>query len=148
MSENVVVEPGMRITLEITYTDAEETLKFVIVPDTQADFARGFLGEGTPLAQAILGHAAGEELPYRLGDARSVRIVAITPSSDPAPDENVNARREEKMRQAVEQAQRTDAMIFASSFSGKWGDYDPQGIEQWDTGADAGPDAGAKEDEQ
>jgi len=23
-------------------------------------------------------------------------------------------------------------MIFASSFSGKWGDYDPQGIEKWE----------------
>jgi hypothetical protein len=36
------------------------------------------------------------------------------------------------MRQAVEQADRTNAMNFASSFSGKWGDYDPQGIEKWD----------------
>jgi len=23
-------------------------------------------------------------------------------------------------------------MIFASSYNGKWGDYDPEGIESWD----------------
>jgi hypothetical protein len=28
-------------------------------------------------------------------------------------------------------AQRTNAEIFASSFSGKWGDYDPQGMAGW-----------------
>ena len=133
MSEVQVIKPGMLITVEITYTDEQERLQFVIVPDDQSDFARGFLGEGTPLAQALLGHAAGETIPYRAGDARSVQILAISPAPSHSPDEDVAARREEKMRQAVEQAQRSDAMIFASSFSGKWGDYDPKGIEQWDS---------------
>jgi hypothetical protein len=137
MSETKTVQAGRLITVEVDYSDGQEQLRFVIVPDEQADFARGFLGEGTPLAQAIIGHAAGERLPYQAGDARSVYILAIEPAPETTPAEDVAARREEKMRQAVEQAQRTDAMIFASSFSGKWGDYDPTGIEQWESTNDA-----------
>jgi hypothetical protein len=26
----------------------------------------------------------------------------------------------------------TNAINFASSFSGKWGDYDPAGVEKWE----------------
>ena len=106
----------------------------MIVPDAGADFSRGLLGESTPLAQAILGQAAGSLLPYTAGDARSVHILAVEAPDAPPPTEAVARRRAETLRQAVEQAQRTDAMIFASSFSGKWGDYDPKGIEQWETG--------------
>ncbi len=108
----------------------KERLELVIVPDELADFSAGFLGQGTLLAQAILGEPVGRSVPYFAGDAQSVTILSASPTSK-TPDQETTARRQERMRQAVEQSDRTSAMIFASSFSGKWGDYDPQGIEQW-----------------
>jgi hypothetical protein len=126
------VQPGSAVIIEITYEEDEsERLELVIVADEQADFSAGFLGMGTPLAQAILGQAAGSVIPYTLGDARQVKILAIG-AAGRAPEEDLAARRQETVRKAIEQSDRTSAMIFAASFSGKWGDYDPQGIEQWD----------------
>jgi len=61
-----VVETGAHVSVTLRYEDqSEETLELDIVPDEMADFTKGFLGEGTPLAKAILGHAAGETVPYR-----------------------------------------------------------------------------------
>jgi hypothetical protein len=125
------VQPGVLVQVEITYQNEQEQLELTIVPDEQADYAAGFLGAGTPLAQAILGEKVGSLIPYFVGDAISVKILSIA-AAGKAPGEDIAARRQETMRQAVEQADRTNAMIFASSFSGKWGDYDPQGIEKWD----------------
>lgn len=122
------VEPGYLIQVEITYADETERFDVVIVPDDQADFQAGFLGEGTPLAKSVLGMPIGEEIPYFAGDARSVKVLSIKPT-EKAPEDDAAARREEIMRQAAEEAERTSAMMFASSFSGKWGDYDPEAIE-------------------
>ncbi len=131
MSDLPTVEPGLLIQVELTFEDGTERLEFVIVPDEQADFSAGFLGAGTPLAQSILGKQVDSLVPYSVGDARSVRILSIS-KTDKTPPKDAAARREERLRQAIEQSDRTNAMIFASSFSGKWGDYDPQGIEKWD----------------
>jgi hypothetical protein len=122
------VQPGLLIEVEIAYSSEAERLQFVIVPDQQADFAAGFLGESTPLAQAILGEPLGAEIPYFTGDARSVHILSVT-TTERKPGEDAADRRQKKLRQAVEQSERTNAMIFASSFSGKWGDYDPNAID-------------------
>ena len=46
-----------------------ERLAFDLVPDAEADFPRGYLGVGTPLARAILGRTAGEVLSYRAAEA-------------------------------------------------------------------------------
>jgi hypothetical protein len=128
------VQPGLCVQVEITYQpEAElekERLEFVIVPDELADYPAGFLGQGTPLAQAILGEPVGRVVPYFTGDALSVTILSASPTSR-APSPDTASRRQERYRQALDQSNRTDAMIFASSFSGKWGDYDPQGIEKW-----------------
>jgi hypothetical protein len=32
------------------------------------------------------------------------------------------------MKETIREVEDTNAMIFASSFSGKWGDYDPDSI--------------------
>ncbi len=128
--EPATVQPGLLVQVEITYQSEQERLELVIVPDEQADYAAGFLGAGTPLAQTILGETVGSVIPYFTGDAISVKILSI--AAGKAPGEDVAARRQQTLRQAVEQADRTNAMIFASSFSGKWGDYDPQGIEKWE----------------
>ncbi len=131
----LTVQPGLLVQVEIAYSPGsdieKERLEFVIVPDELADFPAGFLGQGTPLAQAVLGEPASSAVPYFVGDALSVTILSIN-ETDRIPSQDTAARRQERYRQALEQADRTSAMIFASSFSGKWGDYDPQGIEKWE----------------
>ena len=131
----LTVQPGLFVQVEIAYSPGsdieKERLEFVIVPDELADFPAGFLGQGTPLAQAVLGEPAGRAVPYFVGDALSVTILSIA-ETDRTPSQDTAARRQERYRQALEQADRTSAMIFASSFSGKWGDYDPQVIEKWE----------------
>ena len=116
--------------LELTTDAGIERMTVVIVPDESADFSRGFLGENTPLAAAILYHVQGESVEYHAGDIQGVKIVSVEPSTM-MPPKNVAARREATIRKAIDESDRTNAMIFASSFSGKWGDYDPDGI-AWD----------------
>jgi hypothetical protein len=120
---------GTHVTLElITVDDASERLEFDLVADRSADFERGFLGESTPLAQAILNHPAGSCVVYRNADIRAVRILSITPSL--VIPEDAESRRQETIRQAVRKSDATNAILFASSFSGKWGDYDPTGLDE------------------
>lgn len=128
---NYTVQLGLLVRVEISYQDENDQLAFVIVPDDQADFGAGFLGESTPLAKTILGEETGAQIPYFKGDAHSVRVLSIEPT-DRTPSLETAERREKKMKEAVQQVERTNAVIFASSFSGKWGDYDPEGIEAWD----------------
>ncbi len=118
---------GMHVTVDLVMENATERLEFDIVSDKDADFARGFLGIGTPLAMAILGQPEGATVPYAVDEIQSVRIIQVTPSTV-SPPEDVQSRREAVIRKAVDQSDRTNAVIFASSFSGKWGDYDPSGF--------------------
>ncbi len=119
---------GMHIVLELITDDGEtEQHEFDLVADRSADYARGFLGESTPLAQAILGQPAGRTLLYQNADIRAVRILAVAPSQ--AIPEDAEARRQESLRKVVRQSESTNAILFASSFSGKWGDYDPTGLD-------------------
>ena len=120
---------GTHVTLELITEDGNiEQLEFDLVADRSADYARGFLGESTPLAQAILGQSVGRPLLYQNADIRAVRIVAVTPSQ--AVPGDAEARRQETLRKAVRQSDATNAILFASSFSGKWGDYDPTGLDE------------------
>ena len=126
------VQPGSHVVVELLAASGEtQQLEFDLVPEESADFSRGYLGLTTPLAQAILNQPAGATLPYQQADILQVRIISV---SDPAPLPlaDLAQQREEAARKALQQAQRTDAMIFASSFSGKWGDYDPDGITHWE----------------
>jgi hypothetical protein len=131
-TQPLAVQPGMLVRVVVFYETGDEQISLVIVPDEQADFAAGFLGAGTPLAQAILGEKAGTKVPYFNGDAMGVQILSVE-KTDLSPDEDTAARRERKLRLAVEQSERTNAMMFASSFSGKWGDYDPGAVDREET---------------
>ncbi len=122
---------GMHVAIAFVIPEGEERLEFDIVGDEVADFAHGFLGAGTPLATAILGQPAGAVIPYAVDDVQAVKILEVIPSQV-APPTDVKARREETLRKAVEASDRTNAVIFASSFSGKWGDYDPTGFSEED----------------
>lgn len=131
-----IVEIGKHIEIELVSKDGSvEEMAFDLVADTSADFAHGFLGESTPLAKAILGQSAGSTIPYNHGDLQEVRVHSVT-AAEGKPDEDMNARRKAKIQEAIEKSDRTSAMIFASSFSGKWGDYDPAGIEHWEEKGD------------
>lgn len=125
------VQIGVHVELElIDEQGVRELLAVDIVQAQAADLAQGFLGANTPLAKALRGHAAGSMVPYIMGDIRQVRIVSVAPSRTTAPAD-AQARREAVLQKALDDAERTNAEIFASSFSGKWGDYDPQGMAGW-----------------
>jgi hypothetical protein len=127
----MTAQTGMHVIIELLDdTGAREVLEFDIVPDSAADFAHGFLGEGTPMAMAVTGKPAGSCIPYRQADIISLHILVVSPARS-APLEDAAERREAVMRKAMADVERTNAVIFASSFSGKWGDYDPSGMEHW-----------------
>jgi hypothetical protein len=124
---NVPVQVGLGTHIEAELVDesgSSEHLAFDIVPDAQADFAHGFLGVGTPLAQAILGRPAGNIVPYHVGDVVQVRILSVTLGISTPPDD-VEAKRQAVIQQAVAQSERISDMTFALAVGSKWGDYDP-----------------------
>ena len=106
-----------------------EPIEFDLVPDEQADFAHGFLGQGTRLAQTILGQAAGSVLPYPAGDVIRVRIVSVSPSAR-TPADDVAAKRQAVLQQAVAEADRVAEMTWALAVGSKWGDYDPDAVKE------------------
>ena len=127
------VRLGARVEVELVSDDGGvERMTFDIVPDTQADFAHGFLGIGTPLAQAILGCSAGAAVPYALADVVEVRVLSVVRSErTPAPD--VAAARDAAIQEAVNRANLEDAVRLALTVNVKWGDYDPEALESgWD----------------
>ena len=44
------------------------------------------------------------------------------------PPENAQEARENRMKKTINEVEHTSAVVFASSFSGKWGDYDPDSL--------------------
>ena len=134
MPDNIppAIAIGMHVEVElIDLLGDGETLSFDLVSERAADFNEGRLGANTPLAQAIIGQDVGVLLPYNRGDVRSVRILSVRPALDPSPDD-ATERRQEALKRAVAAAEQTNAAIFAASFSGKWGDYDPEGVAKWE----------------
>jgi hypothetical protein len=123
---------GAHVDLElIDASGVGEPLSFDIVPDKLADFKNGFLGEKTPLAQAINGHFAGERLPYQVDEIVEIHILDVQ-RSQVKPDEGIEARRQAALQKAVKQSDLTSTVLFASSYNGKWGDYDPSGLTEED----------------
>ncbi len=125
------VEFGSHVTIELIDEQGHsETISFDIVNEHAADMSRGWLGENTPLAKAIMGQPVGQVVTYRQGDIQGVRILSAEPSQiQPA---SQVAARQAALKKAQTEAERTNAEMFASSFSGKWGDYDPEGMAGWD----------------
>ncbi len=122
------VDIGTRVEVELVTEDGDtEKIAVDIVPNAAADLAQGFLGAGTPLARALLGCRAGQIVPYRAGDILRARVLSVSASTR-KPGTAAQERREANLRKAIDASDRTNALIFASSFSGKWGDYDPNSI--------------------
>jgi hypothetical protein len=105
----------------------KERLRFVIVPDEAADFTQGYLGENTPLAKVLLGEHPGNIIPYLKDDVLSIEVLAVTKSTHKPPKDGAE-KRQAMMKKTMREVEDTNAMVFASSFSGKWGDYDPDSI--------------------
>jgi hypothetical protein len=105
-----------------------ERLVLDVVPDTAADFAAGFLGAGTPLAQAILGRPEGAAIPYHLADIVEVRVVEITPSRR-TPEKDAASARDAATQEAIERSNLEDIVRLALTVDVKWGEYDPEVLE-------------------
>jgi hypothetical protein len=130
---NLKVWTGRHVELDLKYETGEtEHLSLDIVPDNAADFDRGFLGESTPLARAILGKEAGEVVRYMAGDAVEARVISVSAELQDQPSD-LSERRDEMTRKALQHSDDISAIIYASSMSNKWGEYDP-GILQNDEG--------------
>jgi hypothetical protein len=131
-ASNLKIWTGRHVEVEVTYGPGDvEILSLDIVSDSAADFERGFLGESTPLAQAIFGHVTGDIVTYQAGDRVRVRILSVNEKLHRMP-EDLTARREEVERKARLDSDTTNLVLFASSFSGKWGDYDPNAVKRED----------------
>ena len=135
-SENMpdeIIWSGYRVVVDLVSDDqGVERLAFQIVPDELADFLQGYLGEGTPLGKAIIGHSVGEHIPYKAADIIEVRIVGAE-LANTGPDESVPARRMKSMRKALKQTELANMIAFAASFNSKWGDYDPKSLsDEWE----------------
>jgi hypothetical protein len=125
---SVLVSLGCRVEISLLDRDGKrEQLSFTIVSDESADFANGFLGESTPLAQIIMGEKSGIVIPYLKDDIFAIEILRVTPSTIKPPDD-IAEKRQAIMEKTLREVEHTNAVVFASSFSGKWGDYDPESL--------------------
>jgi hypothetical protein len=126
---------GTHVVIELLLVEGVERLEFDLVTEEAADFHAGFLSVDTPLGQAILGEKPGITVPYFSEDTLAIRLLEVGPARLPPPA-GLQARRQENLRKAIDASDRTNAMLFASSFSGKWGDYDPSGFIEETPGPD------------
>jgi len=129
-----LAQVGLSTHVEIDLIDEQgraERMAFDLVPASQADMDRGLLSADAPLGKAVRGKFVGALVSYQMGDIRQVRIVSVAPATITAPPD-AEARRAAVLEKARAAAERTNAQMFASSFSGKWGDYDPDGVEEWE----------------
>jgi hypothetical protein len=123
-----VIAVGNKVEINLIDRDGHrERLSFVIVPDESADFEQGYLGVNTPLGKALCGVRAGNVIPYLMDDILAIEILKVAKVSQ-MPDPDAVKKRDDEMKRALKKVQNTNAMLFASSFSGKWGDYDPNSI--------------------
>jgi hypothetical protein len=127
------VAVGTHVEVElVTKSGAREKEVFDIVPDSDADFAAGFLGAGTALAQAIMGQCADSRVPYTAADIVEVRILTVGPSVN-APSGEAKANRQAVIEEAVSRSELADTLRLALTVDVKWGDYDPDALEaNWD----------------
>jgi len=107
-----------------------ERMAFDLVLAKQADISRGLLSAEAPLGKAVRGKFVDALIPYAMGDIRQIRIVSVGPEEVSALSD-AEARRAAVLQKALDDAERTNAQMFAASYSGKWGDYDPDGVDGW-----------------
>jgi len=121
-SQPITLNCRVQVELVDSVGQAEQ-VEFVLVPSKQADLKSGLLDENTPLGRLLLGHHAGEVLPYRVGDLVRVRILAVQAGEGEVPSDAAGKRRQ-AVKKAAAQSEITSQMIFSTASGSKWGDYD------------------------
>ncbi len=126
--DQLAISIGCRVELNLIDREGKKDfLSIDIVPDEAADFSKGFLAASTPLCKALMGEKAGTTIPYLKDDIYAIEVLSVSPSTI-KPDENALKKRQAKLRKTIQEVEHTSAVVFASSFSGKWGDYDPDSL--------------------
>ena len=119
---------GAQVTVElIDARGNRDAMTVRLVGEGAGDLAQDLLGADTPLGRAIRAKFEGDEIDYAMGDVRRVRIAQVTPGQAAEAKtiaDQAQARRDAVLTKARSAAERTNAEMFAASFSGKWGDYD------------------------
>lgn len=108
---------------------AAQRLEFDIVPDKQSNFSAGFMSERAPLAQAILGHAAGDSVEYMAPsrEPQTVTIMSIVTraaAGEAAPD------RDAVLDEARDKIARRESRQIALTAELHYGSIDPDGIKE------------------
>ena len=70
-----------------------EQREFTLVTSQQADFQSGLLDESTPLARALLGHTAGDVIPYKRGDLKQICVLKVDSAGPEVSAEGAKKRR-------------------------------------------------------
>ena len=126
---NPRVHPGCSVTVKLFSRSGDyERLEFDIVPDEHADYQAGFLGVGTPLAQAMLGEKVGITVPYFTDELMAVEILSVHESTRIS-DPDAAVKRDAAVKNAKDQIEFTNAVLFAASVNTKWGVYDADGLD-------------------
>ena len=113
-----------RVIVELVDSSGQtERGEFTLVTGKQADLTSGLLDENTPLARALLGHHAGETVPYMTGDLTEVRILAVEIGEQTIAPDAARKRRAD-VKKAAAQSEITSQMIFSTASGSKWGDYE------------------------
>ncbi|MCB0112815.1 MAG: GreA/GreB family elongation factor [Caldilineaceae bacterium] len=134
-NETKQVRTGVQVDIDLIDSRGDrDPMRVVIARGDTADVDSGVLASSAPLARAILGKREGAEIAYRRGDIVTVRIVRVGDSVDSvnAATKDAVARRQEAVQKAVDDAERTNAATFASSFTSKWGGYDAGDDIDWE----------------
>ena len=131
-SQQPTIKIGCHVDLVlIDRKGTKEELSVDIVADEAADFPHGFLGIGTPLASALLGEKAGAVIPYLKDDIYAIQVLNVSPSTS-QPPAGAGEKRRARLKKITREIEHTSAVVFASSFTGKWGDYDPDSLQKED----------------
>jgi hypothetical protein len=121
---HIPIGSGCRVLVELVESTGEVDRRvFTIVSPQQADFKTGLLDESAPLARALMGHFAGQTLPYRVGGLKEVRILEVKSLGGPVSSDAAEQRRAD-VKSAEAQSEITSQMIFAGARGSKWGEYD------------------------
>lgn len=122
--ENIPIVRSLKVLIELVdQSGGVEQMEFTLVESKQADLKSGLLDENTPLARALIGHQAGEVIPYTVGDLKEVRVLSVEQGEANALADAAEKRRE-SVRKAETQSELINQLNFATASGSKWGDYD------------------------
>ena len=122
-SKNIPIARGSKVLIELVdQSGGVEQMGFTLVESKQADLKSGLLDENTPLGRTLIGHQAGDVVPYKIGDLKEVHILSVERWEIASPD--AAEKRRETVRKAEAQSEIINQLNFATASGSKWGDYD------------------------